>query len=113
MERKLAAILAADVVGYSRLMEQDEAKAFERLQAHRIEFVAGDRGAPRRNLQANQLVAGAMSRAGNSADATIRAAWRASICSTNFNSIPLAGGLLVTASPTIARATDCPRLDLF
>ncbi len=39
MERKLAAILAADVVGYSRLMEQDEAKAFERLQAHRIEFV--------------------------------------------------------------------------
>jgi adenylate cyclase len=38
MERKLVAILAADVVGYSRLMEQDEAKAFERLQAHRIEF---------------------------------------------------------------------------
>ena len=28
MERKLAAILAADVVGYSRLMEQDEAKTF-------------------------------------------------------------------------------------
>jgi len=25
MERRLAAILAADVVGYSRLMEQDEA----------------------------------------------------------------------------------------
>ena len=39
MERKLVAILAADVVVYSRLMEQDEAKAFERLQAHRIEFV--------------------------------------------------------------------------
>ena len=32
MERKLAAILAADVVGYSRLMEQDEAKTFNRLQ---------------------------------------------------------------------------------
>src|SRR5206468_3969865 len=35
MERKLAAILAADVVGYSRLMEQDESRAFERLRAHR------------------------------------------------------------------------------
>jgi adenylate cyclase len=39
MERKLVAILAADVVAYSHLMEQDEAKAFEWLQAHRIEFV--------------------------------------------------------------------------
>src|SRR5262244_14957 len=35
MERKLAAILAADVVGYSRLMEQDEADTFERLRTHR------------------------------------------------------------------------------
>jgi class 3 adenylate cyclase len=35
MERRLAAILAADVVGYSRLMEQDEAGTFERLRAHR------------------------------------------------------------------------------
>ncbi|MBA4098781.1 MAG: adenylate/guanylate cyclase domain-containing protein [Rhodospirillum sp.] len=32
MERKLAAILAADVVGYSRLMERDEAATFERLR---------------------------------------------------------------------------------
>ena len=39
MERKLAAILAADVVGYSRLMEQDEARTFERLKDHRIELV--------------------------------------------------------------------------
>jgi adenylate cyclase len=39
MERKLAAILAADVVGYSRLMEQEEARTFERLKAHRIELV--------------------------------------------------------------------------
>lgn len=31
MERKLAAILAADVVGYSALMERDEAGTFERL----------------------------------------------------------------------------------
>jgi adenylate cyclase len=39
MERKLAAVLAADVVGYSRLMEQDEARTFERLKDHRIELV--------------------------------------------------------------------------
>ena len=39
MERKLAAILAADVVGYSRLMEQDEAGTFEKLKAHRTELV--------------------------------------------------------------------------
>jgi TolB-like protein/class 3 adenylate cyclase len=38
MERKLAAIMAADVVGYSRLMEQDEAGTFERLRAHRKEL---------------------------------------------------------------------------
>ena len=34
-QRHLAAILAADVVGYSRLMEQDEAGTFERLRVHR------------------------------------------------------------------------------
>jgi class 3 adenylate cyclase/TolB-like protein len=38
MDRKLAAILAADVVGYSRLMEQNEADTFERLRAHRKEL---------------------------------------------------------------------------
>ena len=38
MERRLAAILAADVVGYSRLMEQDEADTFTRLRAHREEL---------------------------------------------------------------------------
>jgi class 3 adenylate cyclase/TolB-like protein len=35
MERRLSAILAVDVVGYSRLIEQDEADTFERLRAHR------------------------------------------------------------------------------
>jgi len=35
MERKLAAILAADVVGYSRLMEADEAGTFARLKERR------------------------------------------------------------------------------
>lgn len=39
MERRLAAILAADVVGYSRLMEQDEAGTFGRLRQLRTELV--------------------------------------------------------------------------
>ena len=38
MERKLAAILAADVVGYSALMEADEAGTFDRLRAGRKEL---------------------------------------------------------------------------
>jgi class 3 adenylate cyclase len=38
LERKLAAILAADVVGYSALMERDEAGTFERLRAGRKEL---------------------------------------------------------------------------
>jgi class 3 adenylate cyclase/TolB-like protein len=37
-QRRLAAILAADVVGYSRLMEQDEADTFARLRTHRKEL---------------------------------------------------------------------------
>src|SRR4029077_11292329 len=39
IERKLAAILAADVAGYSRLMELDEAGTFERLKTRRTELV--------------------------------------------------------------------------
>ena len=39
MERKLTAILAADVVGYSRLMELDEAGTLAALKAHRKEFI--------------------------------------------------------------------------
>ena len=38
MERRLAAILAADVVGYSALMERDEAGTFARLKAGRKEL---------------------------------------------------------------------------
>jgi adenylate cyclase len=38
MERRLAAILVADVVGYSRLMEQDEVGTFERLRVYRKEL---------------------------------------------------------------------------
>ncbi len=37
MERRLAAILSADVVGYPRLMEADEAGMLERLKALRAE----------------------------------------------------------------------------
>ncbi len=35
VQRRLAAILAADVVGYSRLMERDEAGTLARLKAMR------------------------------------------------------------------------------
>ena len=48
MERRLAAILAADVVGYSRLMGEDEAGTLARLKSLRRELVqpkiAGSRG---------------------------------------------------------------------
>ncbi len=39
MERRLAAIVAADVVGYSRLMGEDEAGTLARLKALRAEAV--------------------------------------------------------------------------
>ena len=38
IEHHLAAILATDVAGYSRLMERDEADTFERLRALRKEL---------------------------------------------------------------------------
>ncbi len=37
--RKLAAILAADMVGYSRLMEADEARTIARQKVHRAELI--------------------------------------------------------------------------
>jgi adenylate cyclase len=39
VERRLAAILAADVAGYSRLMGADEEGTLERLKAHRRELI--------------------------------------------------------------------------
>src|SRR5215468_1070900 len=39
VERKLAAILAADVAGYSRLMGADEEDTLARLKAHRREVI--------------------------------------------------------------------------
>src|SRR5262245_55848512 len=39
MEHRLAAIVAADMVGYSRLMEADERGTLARLRTHRIELI--------------------------------------------------------------------------
>ena len=53
MERRLAAILAADVVGYSRLMSNDEEGTLVRLKAHRDEVadptIAKHKGRSARN----------------------------------------------------------------
>ncbi len=38
-KRRLAAILAGDMVGYSRLMEADESGTLARLRAHRLELI--------------------------------------------------------------------------
>jgi adenylate cyclase len=38
-ERRLAAVLSADMVGYSRLMEADEAGTLARLKTHRLELI--------------------------------------------------------------------------
>ena len=39
IQRRLAAILAADVVGYSRLMQAEEVGTLEALKAHRRELL--------------------------------------------------------------------------
>src|SRR5438876_612633 len=39
MEHRLAAVLTADMVGYSRLMEADERGTLARLRTHRIELI--------------------------------------------------------------------------
>lgn len=39
VERRLAAILASDMVGYSRLIEVDEEGTLARQKAHRVEFI--------------------------------------------------------------------------
>ena len=41
MERRLSAILAADVVGFSRLMGLDEVGTLTTLKAHRRELIDG------------------------------------------------------------------------
>ena len=47
MERRLAAILVADMAGYSRLMERDEEGVILRQKAHRREIIELDREQPR------------------------------------------------------------------
>ena len=42
LERQLAAILVADVAGYSRLMGEDEAGTVVRLRAHRRELISAE-----------------------------------------------------------------------
>ena len=44
MDRRLSAILAADVVGYSRLMGENEAGTLEALKTLRADFVDGKIG---------------------------------------------------------------------
>ena len=39
VQRRLAAILAADVVGYSRLMGEDEESTMATLTAHRTDLI--------------------------------------------------------------------------
>src|SRR6266446_9803240 len=39
VQRRLAAILAADVVGYSRLMQADEVGTLQALKAHRRQLI--------------------------------------------------------------------------
>lgn len=39
MERRLSAIFAADMVGYSRLIEADEIGTLERQKIHRLELI--------------------------------------------------------------------------
>ncbi len=39
IDRRLTAVLAADVVGYSRLVQRDEQGTLNRLKAHRKELI--------------------------------------------------------------------------
>ena len=51
VERRLAAILAADVAGYSRLIEADEEGTLGRLKTFRAEVRSEDRRASRPHRQ--------------------------------------------------------------
>ena len=46
MKRELRAILAADVVGYSRLMEADEEGTVNRQKQHLAETMTREQGKP-------------------------------------------------------------------
>jgi adenylate cyclase len=49
IDRRLAAMMAADVVGYSRLMERDEDRTLARLKEHRKEFLGNRRAVQQLN----------------------------------------------------------------
>ncbi len=48
--RRLAAILAADMVGYSRLMENDERGTIARQRTHRSDLIYPDSSETRKKL---------------------------------------------------------------
>lgn len=58
MKRRIAAILAADMVGYSRLVELDEAGTLERQKRHRLELI--DPAVQRHNGQIIKLTGDGM-----------------------------------------------------
>ena len=80
MERKLTAILAADVVGYSRLMELDEASTLAALKTHRQELIdpeiAGHHGRLVKLMGDGSLVEFASVVAPSPARSRSRKAWR-------------------------------------
>ena len=49
--RHLAAILAADVAGYSKLMGADEEGTLAKLKEHRRDWRSEDKGTPRAHHQ--------------------------------------------------------------
>src|SRR3954470_8858819 len=59
VERRLAAILAADMAGYSRLMEQDEVGTLRRLTAHRqaMDRLIADHGGRIANTAGDSVLA--------------------------------------------------------
>src|SRR5258706_1271547 len=60
VERKLAAILSADVAGYSRLMDSDEAGALAALGEHRqiVDELIGRRGGRIASTAGGNVLAG-------------------------------------------------------
>ena len=54
-QRRLAAIVAADMVGYSRLMEADESGTIARQKAHRTELIDPKIACAAAHLAAHQV----------------------------------------------------------
>ena len=69
VERRLAAIMAADVVGYSRLMGTDEEGTLAQLKAHRRELGDPIGGKPAFYSQRSSFLRNSFPRNGNSSGA--------------------------------------------